>query len=266
MKRFTESQIVQIRSMRADGYSYPEIAARFKTSKSTIFYHASCVKVSPKGRRRLETIRKKVLEKAILRRKTKIPKRYKMMTEAKARLIAHLLGDGGTYQNQISYRNSESSLIKQFVRDFRSVYGVKPWKIYWDKDKFTVGSGITEIVRDLRRYDIGEIPLQITNGSKEIQKEFIRAFADDEGGPLTRNRIRITSTNKSYLTDISRMLKNFSIHSVINGPYDAYLLDINRKESVLEFIRQIGFSHPEKVQKAKRIERLFKKDEMRAKL
>lgn len=245
--------------MRANGHSYPEIAARFKTSKSAIFYHASSVKVSPKGKRRLEMIRRKVLEKAVLQRKTKISKRYKKMTEAKVRLIAHLLGDGGTYQNQISYRNSELSLIKQFVRDFQSVYGVKPWKVYWDRDKFTVGSGITEIVQDLRRYDTGEIPPQVMNAGKEAQKEFIRAFADDEGGLLTRNRIRMTSTNKSYLTGISRMLKNFGIHSVINGPYDAYLLDINRKESVFKYIHQIGFSHPEKARKAKRIERLKKR-------
>ena len=243
--------------MRVNGCSYSEIAARFKTPKSAIFYHASRVKVSPKGKRRLEMIRKKVLEKAVLGRKTKISKRYKKMTKAKARLIAHLLGDGGTYKNHISYRNSELSLIKQFVRDFQSVYGVKPWKIYWDKDKFTVGSGITEIVQDLRRYDTGKIPPQIMNASKEIQKEFIRAFSDDEGGPLTRNRIRITSTNESYLTGISRMLKSFGIQSVVNGPYDAYLLDINRKESVLKYIYLIGFSHPEKARKAKQIGRLL---------
>jgi len=53
------------------------------------------------------------------------------------------------------------------------------------------------------------------------------------------------------------MLKNFGIHSVVNGPYNAYLLDMNQKESVLKFIRQIGFSHPQKARKAKRIERHY---------
>jgi intein/homing endonuclease len=194
-------------------------------------------------------------------RRYKIPARSKKITKAKARLIAHLLGDGGVYKNKICYRNSEPRLIEQFIQDFQSVYGVRPWKKYWDENKFATGSGIVEVIQDLRKY-VNKIPPKIMNANKAIQKEFIRAFSDDEGGPITRNRIRITSTNKSYLSDISKMLKNFGVQSVINGPYHRgeFLLDINRKESVSKYIHQIGFLHPLKAIKAKQIDALLSKN------
>lgn len=247
---------MQIKEMRANGYSHSEIANKFGTSKSTIFYHTSNIEVSPNGKKRLKTIRRIISAKTGFQRRYKIPARSKKMTKAKARLIAHLLGDGGVYKNQICYRNSEPRLIEQFIQDFQFVYGVRPWKKYWDENKFATGSGIVEVIRDLHKCaNKREFPIEIINANKAIQKEFIRAFSDDEDGPMSRNRIRITSTNRLYLNSISKMLENFKIWSVINGPYHRgeSLLDINRKESVLEYIRQIGFLHPQKVIKAKQI-------------
>lgn len=263
MKRFDSKQIMQIKEMRVNGYSHSEIASKFRTSKSTIFYHTSNTEVSPNGKKRLKTLRRMVSVKAGFRRRYKIPERSKKITKAKARIIAHLLGDGGVYKNQICYRNSEPRLIEQFIHDFLPVYGVRPWKKYWDENKFATGSGIVEVIRDLHKYaNKKEFPIEIINANKAIQKEFIRAFSDDEGGPMSRNRIRITSTNRSYLNSMSKMLKNFEIQSVINGPYHRgeYLLDINRKESVLEYIRQIGFLHPQKVIKVKQIVALLSKN------
>jgi len=256
LKRFNSRQILKIKDMRADGYTHLELAKIFKTSKSAVFYHTSNLKISKRGKKRLSANRKKISAKIGLRRRFKVKERSRLMTKARARLVAHLLGDGGIYENEICYKNTEPFLVEQFIKDFQTVYGVNAWRRYWDGNKFGTGSGIVEVAHDLYRYrKIKGIHPEIIGAGRQVQREFIRAFADDEGGPISRNRVRITSTNWSYLNGISKMLANFGIVSVINGAYHRgeYLLDVNRKESVVEYIRRIGFLHPQKIIRAKQI-------------
>tara|TARA_Y100000310_G_C20172034_1_gene574125 strand:- start:31 stop:483 length:453 start_codon:yes stop_codon:yes gene_type:complete len=71
----------------------------------------------------------------------KKPKKgFRKLTKAKARLIAHLIGDGAHYKTKhdyvLKYEVRDEESLQQFNDDIISVYGLKPsWE--WNKSGIT---------------------------------------------------------------------------------------------------------------------------------
>jgi len=124
----------------------------------------------------------------------KLKKGFEKLTKEKARLIAHLIGDGAHYITKhdynLKYEVRDEESLKQFNDDIIKVYGLEPsWE--WNTSGIT-GKPIKFVrlrsklaFEDLLRYatyyskDWQLKPL-LLNASKKIKKEFLMAFRNSK--------------------------------------------------------------------------------------
>ena len=200
----------------------------------------------------------------------KLKKGFEKLTKEKARIIAHLMGDGAHYLTKHSYnlkyevRDEES--LKEFNDDLIKVYGLEPsW--FWNTSGIT-GKPIKFVLlrsklafEDLLRYATyfskdWHIKTPIIKSSKAIKREFLRAFCDDEGSIFKNKKqgiVRIYSINLNGLKQIQKMLMEFKIFGRI---YSGYGLKRNVYGLVIydirSFCEQIGFNLKRKQEKLER--------------
>ena len=187
------------------------------------------------------------------------------VTSALARIHAHICGDGCMYTLQTKdiygpwakyrrnpirtryvagYDNNNKDLLKEFQNDILKVFGVKGKKEY--KNKVKVES--KKIWSFLKQMGAGNshnwsIPDSIINSSKEIQRNWIRAFFDDEADFDDDGRIRVKCVNKKGLIQLMEMLKKFVPCHLTpkKGFYWGKTVCINiNKKDVPKFFSKIG--------------------------
>lgn len=192
-----------------------------------------------------------------------------------ARIHAHISGDGYIQKTKskrsekellehprrniirnryyVRYVNMEKTLVEQFIKDIKEVFGRKVVKLR--KYEYGVcGKWIYNILKengDLKSHK-WFIPPIIMNSKEFIKEEWLRAFFDDEGY-VSRNAIYLKIVNKKGLMQIKNLLKEFRIESKLYKPIIpqnlnhriAYRLAILRN-NLVEFCKHINFSHPKK--------------------
>ncbi|MEK6873536.1 MAG: MBL fold metallo-hydrolase RNA specificity domain-containing protein [Nanoarchaeota archaeon] len=89
------------------------------------------------------------------------------------------------------------------------------------------------------------IPEKIINSSSDIQKAFLRGFADAEGS--FADTIKITSYSKQMLEDLQYLLSLQKIPSIISPKSNSVYL--NSKFSIIKFHQKVSFSHEGKQKK-----------------
>ncbi len=162
---------------------------------------------------------------------------YEKLTPAKARILAHLIGDGCVYRSSetnyvIKLEVTDAESLNQFETDLISVYGLKP-------TRGTNPSGKTgrlipfvsllskRAYEDLLTYcefrsSTWYVPSQIFSADLSIKREFLRALFDDEG-TVVRDRkqrvVRLYSINLNGLLQIQRILQEFDMESRITPGY-----------------------------------------------
>jgi len=190
----------------------------------------------------------------------KLKKGFEKLTKAKARIIAHLIGDGCAYISNndynLKYDISERELLDSFVSDMTNVYGLK----------LTIGlkpSGKTGKLlpyarlrsklayEDLISYSSyfskdWKIKGKFLNSPKHIKREFLRAFSDDEGSVCKEGKkgvIKLYSINLDGLNQIQKMLLQFDIQTKLSPGYglkrNVYALLIR---DLKLFKKKIGFN------------------------
>ena len=189
----------------------------------------------------------------------------KKMTPELARIHAHVCGDGYicSYQTKdcygywakyrknpirikyiVGYDNNNTDLLKEFQKDIYEVFGIRGKKIY--KNKIKVES--KRIWEFMKKMGAGNsyswnIPKGIRNSSKEIQKNWIRAFFDDEADFDDGGRIRVKCVNKKGLGQIIRILRKFVPCHLMpkKGFYwgKTVCININKKDAS-KFFSKIG--------------------------
>jgi len=188
-----------------------------------------------------------------------------------ARIVAHLMGDGCVTKRYFAYTNQDSFLLSNFEKDIISLFG----KIHITKSKTNSNTFIymiqnREILNFLNqlfpnyRSHFIEIP-KFVKPSPPLQKEFLKAFFDDEGsvglrvfrktGEIKRN-LTLSSNSFNFIKQVKKILKiNFGILSnkiltckkkIENKQYTNYILSITGKENFVKFRDKIGFSSPNK--------------------
>lgn len=202
-------------------------------------------------------------------------------------IIGHILGDGSIdrkYQ-QVFYSNSNKELLKEFSRDMKKIFQIKP-RIWMQKTSTFEGktrwekrlNKINELKKNrncglfypttcgvilnyiFNNFAIGKtkiISKEIMNTNKEFKEGLIRAFYDDEG-TVEEGNIRIFQDKNNILEAFKMFLKEFGI---ITGKVKTYnkknkdrcYLDIHRKSNFIKFQKEIGFTSTKKKQKLKNI-------------
>ena len=166
----------------------------------------------------------------------RLKKDFEILSVPKARIIAHLIGDGSVYKSNndynIKYEVKDPESLNSFEQDMMEVYGLKLTK-GWHPSGFTgklipfVRLRSKLVYEDLLNFasyksQNWEIKNELTKSSKEIKKEFLKAFFDDEGSVIVRNKrveVRIYSINLKGLMQIRDILLEFELESRIVPGY-----------------------------------------------
>jgi intein-encoded DNA endonuclease-like protein len=190
----------------------------------------------------------------------KLKKGFEKLTKEKARIIAHLIGDGAHYITNhdyvLKYEVIDEELLKSFEFDLIKTYGLKP---YLEYNKSGKTGKLIPFVRlrsklafyDLLRYatyfskDWNIKPL-LVNSSNLIRKEFLKALFDDEGSVINQGKkkiIRLYSINLNGLKQVKDILFDFKIESKIVSGFgsrrNVYGLVIKDIDS---FRKKVGFN------------------------
>jgi len=203
-------------------------------------------------------------------------------------IIGHILGDGSIDRRclQVFYSNSNKELLKEFQFFMKTVFNANP-RIWYGKPNDFKGNKsrwikrvnfIDEIPEGFQgglfypkmciiilyaifgKFAYGkhkEITQQILNANKEFKIGLIRAFFDDEGGPIENSyEIRVSQDNKLMLEEIRKMLLEISIESNSASSYYKnnkirYYFTITGHYNFVKFYKAIGFTSTEKRNKLK---------------
>lgn len=189
----------------------------------------------------------------------------------KARICGYLAGDGSVVIRKerksashyyVKFYPDNKFLVNSFLAAFKIVYGKKP-KVRKMGNFFEIVCYSKPIVEDLlkiTKFGLYEwrAPYKILR-SLESKREWLRAIFDSEGY-VGKKYIRIQTTNKNGIMDIKKLLKSFGIESKFyeytpkNMKWNkVYMLFIIRRRDIINFLREVGFTHPIKLSKLKQL-------------
>jgi intein/homing endonuclease len=217
-----------------------EIMAITGRAKSSIYTHIKNIPLSQKKQEKISEQSRKQARANAGARKGKSLRPIKIFgawTPELVLLVSHLMFDGEILKKKCYYNNRSKVLIERVENIMRQIYDFPP-KIFIDKV-----SGVYKI----RYYNVAlgnflytkAIELQecILSLHKSEQREFVRAFFDDEGcmdyRPLRNLRqVRGYQDDREILKLMQRLLRNFDIDSKLQGVNEVV---INGKENLKRF-------------------------------
>lgn len=186
------------------------------------------------------------------------------ITSALARIHAHICGDGSLFKYKekdcygylgcykldryrirygLYYTNFNELLIKEFMEDIKLTFGLKP--LYWNNNVKVKSIDVWNLLRELGAGKSRDwfISQKIMRASREIKKNWIRAFFDDEACFNAGGRIRVRSVNKKGLIQLMKMVREFvPCHITPNKGYypdSSIYLNINKNDAE-KYFSKIG--------------------------
>jgi len=189
-----------------------------------------------------------------------------------AKIAGHLAGDGGiNIVNRVFYSNKSRTLIELFKKDTEIVFGKTPYNEY-DREHGIIVYYPTIIGLILKaffgemRNEQKKVPFQILSSDGTYQSFFLRALFDDEGNVSSEKcTVQINMTNKLIIKNMKKMLSNFGIIAGkittvkrAGNRKDMYLFRISGREHLKLFLEKIGFDHPDKKIKLKKLIESYK--------
>ena len=157
MNKLSDYKISQIKKLRENGWSLPEIKNEIKAGYGTVYRYIRGVKISPKhkkewlGKRGGSIKRKIILEK---KAKDKARKLINLLSEKEKIIFLSALYWGEGNKKDFNLVNSDPQLIKVFVKGLKELFKIKTKelkisiRIYEDLDKnkcLKFWSEITEV-------------------------------------------------------------------------------------------------------------------------
>lgn len=243
MKSFKQQCI----ELRLKDKTLNEIVKITGRSKTSVYFHIKDIQLSTRKRAEISENSRQLALKISGARKGKSLRPFKPFTTWTPKLVllvAHLMFDGEILKKKCVYHNRSLALVKRVEGLMSDVYDF-PAKIAIDKK-----SGVrrvqyhnVELANFLYQRAL-ELQRNIAVRSLDEQREFVRAFFDDEGCMDVRldrklRRIRGYQNNKQILQLVKRLLKNFDIDSRLQSTNE---IVISGKENLKKFQREINFS------------------------
>ncbi|MDO8576120.1 MAG: LAGLIDADG family homing endonuclease, partial [bacterium] len=159
-------------------------------------------------------------------------------------LVSHLVFDGEVKHGGCVYNNRNMALLNRVEQCMKIIYPLEPKRYV---DAVTGVSRISYYNVALAAY-IKEKSIKLLNEieklPKELRREFLRSFFDDEGCMdynvnKKHRRIRGYQKNVSILHLVRKLLSDLGIQSRVVPPNEVV---ITGKENLLKFQKEINFS------------------------
>lgn len=243
MSEFKEQCI----ALREQDYSIIEIAEITGRNKSSIYPHIAHIPLSPE---RVEQYRQKsgdrIRQFSVARKgKSERPfERFEEWSPELVLLVAHFIFDGELTRKHCAYNNRSEVLVERVRNLMKLVYDFEP---YTYENLLTgvrrIGYGNVELAAFLLEKKT-ELLRNVSSFTKQLKREFLRAFFDDEGcidfKPVKNyRRIRGYQKDVSILHTVKRVLADFHIQARIIVPNEVIIVG---KENLIKFQKEINFS------------------------
>lgn len=242
MESFKEQCI----ALRKKDKTLNEIIAITGRSKSSVYSHIKDVSLSKEKLRVIASQnRTRALQNATKRKGVSL-RAFKMFNEWSpdmVLLVAHLIFDGELKNRTCGYTNRSVVLVSRVEILMTTIYNFEP------KRHHDTVTGVHKIryynvaLKNYLQEKAKELQETITQLPAECQREYIRAFFDDEGCMDYRpsrdvRQIRGYQKDKQVLICIQNLLQCFDIEAKIKKPNEVV---INGKENLTKFQSEINF-------------------------
>lgn len=233
--------------LRKNGHSLTEIIKITGRPKSSVYFHISKIPLD-RERQKVSIVASGIrARKLALARKGKSKRSFKkfaLWDKNMVLLVSHLIFDGTINRTSCVYNNRNKPLLSSVERCMKEIYNYKPKKYF---DKKTGVSRIGYFNVSLSAYlqiKSRELLKGVRELPKDLHREFVRAFFDDEGCIDFRpkrnlRQIRGYQKNLSILYLVQNLLRNFGIKSNVVRPNE---IVIRGKKYLKKFEEEINFS------------------------
>jgi hypothetical protein len=215
--------------------------------KTSIYQHIRNLPLSEKRIQLYKDTSGRRLRQYALLRKGKSEKEFKEFntwTPELVLLLAHLLFDGEIVRGKCIYNNRSSALLLRVERLMNLIYDFKP------KRYVNSITGVTRLcyfnvaLSNYLQIKAAELMAGIGVWPTNMQREFLRAFFDDEGCvsfylKSKKKQIRGFQKDNSILVLVENLLSKFDIQARVAFPNEVI---ISGKNNMLKFQKEINFS------------------------
>ncbi len=234
-------------SLRKRDFTLAEIMKKTGRSKTSVYFHIKNIPLSKKKQVEIKRNSGVRGRRVAALRKGKSLRPFRTFTEwtpELVSLVAHLYFDGGIYKSCV-YTNRSKSLLNSVEKNMHILYDNIP-KRYMDEmtGVHRISYHNVALASFLKEKTI-ELVHIVHKLPREHQREFLRAFFDDEGcmdyrAERNLRRIRGYQNDRHILSVVQAVLKNFGILANLQGKNEVV---ISGKENLRLFQKEINFSN-----------------------
>ncbi len=233
--------------LRKKDLTLNEIVKITGRSKTSVYFHIKDISLSNKKKKEVSQNAKVRALKNSAARKGKALRSFKPFSEWTPDLIllvAHLMFDGEIQKKRCCYNNRSESLIQRVEKLMRIVYSYDGNKHY-DKRSGVIKISFNNVeLGEFLKQKSSELIDEVDKMLPVYQREFLRAFFDDEGCmdyriKTNKRRVRGYQKDKTVLVLVQKLLKGFAIDATLQGKNEVV---ISGKENLVLFQKEINFS------------------------
>ncbi len=233
--------------LRKQDYTLPEIMRMTGRSKTSVYFHIRDIALSKEKKKEIahnSGVRGIRAAQARKGKSLRPYKPFKKWSRSNTLLTAHLIFDGEIMNRKCVYNNHNDALIKRVISLMNAIYDYPP-RIHMNRV-----SGVHKVqynnvaLASFLFAKANELKKIISSRSKNEQREFIRAFFDDEGCMDLRyakniRQIRGYQNDTEILKLIQQLLTRFDIQAQLRGGNEVVIVG---KENLKKFQKEINFS------------------------
>lgn len=233
--------------LRRQDYTLPEIVRITGRPKTSVHFHIQSLPLSEEKR---QAIRESsaIMARALAAKKRGLGARnfrkFSRWNKSMVSLVAHLQFDGEIKHSGCFYHNRNVALLQRVENCMKAICSVEP-KRY--KNHMTGVSRIcyfnVSLAAHIKKMSL-ELLSKVLKMPRNLKREFIRSFFDDEGCMDFRpsenlRRVRGYQKNVDILYLVQKLLSDFGINSDIRPPNEVV---ITGKTNLIKFQREFNFS------------------------
>jgi len=233
--------------LRRQDYTLPEIVKITGRPKTSVHFHIQGLPLSDQKQQDIRAANASRARQMARKRRgvsARLFKRFISWNKDLVCLVSHLVFDGEIRHEGCIYNNRNMALLDRVEDCMKTIYSLEPKRYI---NTFTGVSRISYFNVSLGAY-IKEKSTELLGGiktlPKELKREFLRSFFDDEGcidyrPDRNHRRIRGYQKNVDILLLIQELLTDFGINSSIKRPNEIVIVG---KDNLMKFQREINFS------------------------